>query len=521
MGVPLTGNFIGEFLSLLGSYQQSIFITTLGATSIILSAVYSIFTYNRIASGAVSPYIFTIPDMYRKEFYIILPLLVLTLVLGIFPSFIISDIEFALSHSLLFSLAPVIFNGNGRNSGNPHNTPVIQNVVPGPVTSRNRNAHSINETPTSAGSEQSNLIESQSHNEESNLVGNPNSEEGNTIFVPLDDIKNQPVEVVDLHAKIEAEIDARRINGEDSDAGENHGGVILEMIRSNLEYSNQESYPKISVNTSNISRENTPQNTPNNTPVISADNFPVNSPYPGATPHNSPENSPVSSPYPGSTPENTPENSPENSPYPGSTPQNTPENTPINSPGNSDDEDEDNQEIQKEKEEITQEESQTETEREIQRETQREYQREFLVRSEEEAYDDSDLSDDTDSTTSVNYLERHLGRRNREENEEEFTENNNNSNNNCSNNNIISKDDYIDKVPEGNFLFNTNYLLDIIYIINNMNNYFSNITIMEILLLIITFISYYRLYLICVYLKQSLIQCYFLLKFRIKEIFSY
>src|SRR5436853_194347 len=109
MSVPLTGNFIGEFLSLLGSYQQTIFITTLGATSIILSAVYSTFTFNRVASGAVSPYIFTIPDMYRKEFYMILPLLLLTLALGIYPSIITSDIEFALSHSLLFILSLVIF----------------------------------------------------------------------------------------------------------------------------------------------------------------------------------------------------------------------------------------------------------------------------------------------------------------------------------------------------------------------------------------------------------------------------
>src|SRR5208282_6277291 len=42
MGVPLTGNFIGEFMSLIGAYQQNIFIASIGALSIILSAVYSI-----------------------------------------------------------------------------------------------------------------------------------------------------------------------------------------------------------------------------------------------------------------------------------------------------------------------------------------------------------------------------------------------------------------------------------------------------------------------------------------------
>jgi NADH-ubiquinone oxidoreductase chain 4 len=101
MGVPLTGNFIGEFLSLLGAYQQNIFIASIAATSVILSAVYSIFMFNRVTGGSISPHIHTIPDVFRKEFYILLPLLVLTLILGVYPSFITNEIDFALSNLLL------------------------------------------------------------------------------------------------------------------------------------------------------------------------------------------------------------------------------------------------------------------------------------------------------------------------------------------------------------------------------------------------------------------------------------
>jgi NADH-ubiquinone oxidoreductase chain 4 len=101
MGVPLTGNFIGEFLSLLGAYQQNIFIASIAATSVILSAVYSIFMFNRVTGGSLSPYIHTIPDVFRKEFFILLPLLVLTLILGIYPSFITNEIDYALSNLLL------------------------------------------------------------------------------------------------------------------------------------------------------------------------------------------------------------------------------------------------------------------------------------------------------------------------------------------------------------------------------------------------------------------------------------
>jgi len=101
MGVPLTANFIGEFLSLLGAYQQNIFIGSIGALSVILSAVYSIFMYNRVTSGSLSPYLHIIPDFFRKEFYILAPLLALTLLLGIYPYFISGDIEFGLSSLLL------------------------------------------------------------------------------------------------------------------------------------------------------------------------------------------------------------------------------------------------------------------------------------------------------------------------------------------------------------------------------------------------------------------------------------
>ena len=100
MGVPLTGNFVGEFLSLLGAYQQNMFIASIGALSIILSAVYSIFMYNRVISGSFSPYIHSIPDIFRKEYYSLAPLLLLTIILGVYPHFISNDIQFGLSNFL-------------------------------------------------------------------------------------------------------------------------------------------------------------------------------------------------------------------------------------------------------------------------------------------------------------------------------------------------------------------------------------------------------------------------------------
>ena len=149
MGVPLTGNFIGEFMSLIGAYQQNIFIATIGTISVITSAIYSINTFNKTTSGSLSPYILTIPDLFRKEYYTLLPLIVLTLILGIYPSFISSDIEFGLSSNLM--LLPFIGtnNINSNNENNENNDSNNQN--------NNNNLNSINRLPDSVIEDDSNI----------------------------------------------------------------------------------------------------------------------------------------------------------------------------------------------------------------------------------------------------------------------------------------------------------------------------------------------------------------------------
>jgi hypothetical protein len=162
MGMPLTGNFIGEFLSLLGAYQQNVFVASIGAISIILSAVYSIFMYNRVSSGALSPHILTIPDTFRKEFFVISPLLILTILIGLYPYFITADIEFGLSHCLLFSFSPVLFT-NPR----PHHNPSDRNLNDNP-SDRN-----LNNNPSDRN------LNNNSNVNNNNLNNNPNVNNNN------------------------------------------------------------------------------------------------------------------------------------------------------------------------------------------------------------------------------------------------------------------------------------------------------------------------------------------------------
>ena len=119
-GIPLTLNFLGEQLSLLGIWQQNPIIAALGATGIVLSAIYSIFLYNRLSYGDYSPYLMKeknnsslgekgsiqgrgiIKDINRREYFLLLALLIPTVILGLFHNVLLDSLHFSVSSLLYF-----------------------------------------------------------------------------------------------------------------------------------------------------------------------------------------------------------------------------------------------------------------------------------------------------------------------------------------------------------------------------------------------------------------------------------
>ena len=97
---PLSINFVGEFLSLSGMFQRNILIGILGATGIVLSAMYSIFMFQRISFCSFSPYLTPTIDLNRFEFMLVLPLLIATVVFGIFPNIILDSLHASVSNLL-------------------------------------------------------------------------------------------------------------------------------------------------------------------------------------------------------------------------------------------------------------------------------------------------------------------------------------------------------------------------------------------------------------------------------------
>jgi NADH-ubiquinone oxidoreductase chain 4 len=100
---PLTANFIGEFLCFIGSFQINPILTGLAGISMVLSASYSFWFFNRISYGTESSYLNNVYDLSRREFFVLLPLLFLTILLGLFPNIVLDTLHFSVSSLIIDS----------------------------------------------------------------------------------------------------------------------------------------------------------------------------------------------------------------------------------------------------------------------------------------------------------------------------------------------------------------------------------------------------------------------------------
>lgn len=99
MGTPLTINFIGEFLSLYGAFERLPALGILACSSVVLSAAFTIYLYNRIAfGGSLSAYFkVNVSDLTKREFVILMSLVVPTVLLGIYPAAILDGLHYSVS----------------------------------------------------------------------------------------------------------------------------------------------------------------------------------------------------------------------------------------------------------------------------------------------------------------------------------------------------------------------------------------------------------------------------------------
>ena len=87
VGLPGLSGFVGEFLVLLGAFKANTWVAFLAATSLILGAAYALWLYRKIVFGELTKgSLKGILDMNRREIALFLPLILITLWMGIYPS---------------------------------------------------------------------------------------------------------------------------------------------------------------------------------------------------------------------------------------------------------------------------------------------------------------------------------------------------------------------------------------------------------------------------------------------------
>jgi NADH-quinone oxidoreductase subunit M len=85
VGLPGTSGFVGEFLSLIGTFKTNTSVAALATLGVILSACYALWLYRKMIFGNLKPALEGIRDIGWRETLIFTPLVALTILFGVAP----------------------------------------------------------------------------------------------------------------------------------------------------------------------------------------------------------------------------------------------------------------------------------------------------------------------------------------------------------------------------------------------------------------------------------------------------
>ena len=106
LGLPGLGNFIGEFLTLLGSYTVNPTLTILSTIGLVIATVYSLWMI-QVAFQGPNKHDWKMPDLSGREVIMFAPLVILLLVLGLYPQPIFNTSNQALANMQRITSAQV------------------------------------------------------------------------------------------------------------------------------------------------------------------------------------------------------------------------------------------------------------------------------------------------------------------------------------------------------------------------------------------------------------------------------
>ena len=94
VGLPGTSGFVGEFLSLIGTYERSTWAAVIATTGIILGAAYMLYLYWRICYGKlVHADAAAMKDLDQREVWLLAPIAAVVLWMGVYPESFIAPMR--------------------------------------------------------------------------------------------------------------------------------------------------------------------------------------------------------------------------------------------------------------------------------------------------------------------------------------------------------------------------------------------------------------------------------------------
>ena len=101
VGLPGTSGFVGEILTMVGTFQASTWAAAGAALGVIFSAIYMLTLYRRVVFGPVTnPALEDIKDLTPKEIITLVPLAAGTIILGVMPNLIFDVTRVSSLHAL-------------------------------------------------------------------------------------------------------------------------------------------------------------------------------------------------------------------------------------------------------------------------------------------------------------------------------------------------------------------------------------------------------------------------------------
>lgn len=85
VGMPGLGNFVGEFLALLGAFGKNVPLAVAATVGIVVAAVYGLYLMQRSFQGTPNPDVAAMPDFGARDMSVMILMAVALVWVGVYP----------------------------------------------------------------------------------------------------------------------------------------------------------------------------------------------------------------------------------------------------------------------------------------------------------------------------------------------------------------------------------------------------------------------------------------------------